>query len=426
MEDGGCKYDVFISYSRKDFIRENGEIIPDNVISKILSIFSEHHIVYWFDREGIYHGAKFVPLISEAIINSKMLVFVSSEASNASKWTAGEVFEALDHDKLIIPFRIDNAPYNSSFRLLVRPLDYIDYRTAPQSALDELVRAVNTEKEKFEEKRREREQELLEGQTREEIKVLVTEYLKLEADSKRVQETIVQKNAILGRRRRVCPVCGSEQLASNDFCQACGWMFHPLEQLRGEKDFPDALRLHISRSVWKHKESSEKDQRAVVSGLQEKLLSQEKEVAELKASLERVRQNTLSERGRLENMIASLTDERDSLMEKIQEKDQVIKSYQERARSQRPVTQRATTSSKTVQQQAPLDKKWVQVQLSNIIDSNKLGDGALFSSDPVSRVDLRRTKSDVEARYGVSIALQDLRRCKTVKALRDFIINKIV
>ena len=57
-------------------------------------------------------------------------------------WTAGEIFEALDGEKAIIPVKIDNSQYNKKFKLLIRPLDYIDYQENPQNALKDLLRAI--------------------------------------------------------------------------------------------------------------------------------------------------------------------------------------------------------------------------------------------------------------------------------------------
>ena len=139
------KYDVFVSYSRKDYVKDD-EIIPDNPISEILAMFDKNNISYWFDKEGIYSGQEFVEIISNAIVNSKMLIFISSTHSNNSIYTAGEIFEALDGEKLIIPVRIDDCPYNKKFKMLVRPLDYVDYQAQPKTALTQLLRAVNIER----------------------------------------------------------------------------------------------------------------------------------------------------------------------------------------------------------------------------------------------------------------------------------------
>lgn len=46
------KYDVFISYSRKDYV-VNDEIIPGNPIAAIQELFDKNDVKYWFDKEGI-------------------------------------------------------------------------------------------------------------------------------------------------------------------------------------------------------------------------------------------------------------------------------------------------------------------------------------------------------------------------------------
>ena len=50
------QYDVFISYSRKDYVDEQKNIIPGNEVSKIKDALSEAGITYWFDEERIYSG----------------------------------------------------------------------------------------------------------------------------------------------------------------------------------------------------------------------------------------------------------------------------------------------------------------------------------------------------------------------------------
>lgn len=151
------KYDVFISYSRRDYVDENYNVIPGNAIAEIQNVFDENGITYWFDKDGIYSGQEFIEIITGAIAESKMLIFISSKHSNESIWTAGEIFEALDGEKAIIPVKIDNCQYNKKFKLLIRPLDYIDYQENPQNALKDLLRAINKVKEDIAQKQREEE-----------------------------------------------------------------------------------------------------------------------------------------------------------------------------------------------------------------------------------------------------------------------------
>ena len=142
------KYDVFISYSRDDY-EIDGQVIPDNPISAIKEMFDKNGVSYWIDKKGIYGGVEFVEGISEAIEISQILVFISSKHSNGSRYTAGEILYAIDKSMHIIPIKIDNSSYNMKFKLLLLPLDYIDYKVKPKTALQDLLRAVNEVKAKL-------------------------------------------------------------------------------------------------------------------------------------------------------------------------------------------------------------------------------------------------------------------------------------
>ena len=68
------KYDVFISYSRNDYVDANQNIIPENAITEIQNIFDKNGISYWFDRDGIYSGQEFIEVITSAIIKLKKML----------------------------------------------------------------------------------------------------------------------------------------------------------------------------------------------------------------------------------------------------------------------------------------------------------------------------------------------------------------
>lgn len=134
-------YDVFISYSRKDYVDEQGNVLPDNILSKIKKAFKENGISYWFDEEGIYSGDEFASVLTRAIRESSVFLFVSSANSNSSRWTSNEISTALEFKKKIIPFRIDNSPYNDSVMMKIISFDYIDCKDE-QKAINKLLRAV--------------------------------------------------------------------------------------------------------------------------------------------------------------------------------------------------------------------------------------------------------------------------------------------
>lgn len=97
-------FDVFISYSHQD----NG------VAEQICTLLDQYGISHWIDHEGVRHGDDFKEDIVDAIVSSKILLFISSVNSNMSRNTVKEVGLAEKSNKVILPVRIDDSPYNKS------------------------------------------------------------------------------------------------------------------------------------------------------------------------------------------------------------------------------------------------------------------------------------------------------------------------
>lgn len=117
------QYDVFISYSRKDYQDEQKNIIPDNEVSKIKDALANAGISFWFDEDGIYSGQNFATEIINSIESARVFVFVSSFNSNNTPWTCKEIATADEFKKPIIPVRIDKPPYHK--KVLFRIADVI-------------------------------------------------------------------------------------------------------------------------------------------------------------------------------------------------------------------------------------------------------------------------------------------------------------
>lgn len=253
------KYDVFISYSRRDYVDESYNVIPGNAIAEIQNVFDENGITYWFDKDGIYSGQEFIEIITGAIAESKMLIFISSKHSNESMWTAGEIFEALDGEKAIIPVKIDNSQYNKKFKLLIRPLDYIDYQENPQNALKDLLRAINKVKEDIAQKQREEEKlrqekeaEAKKEKIKEEISVLAKDCQRLTLQQIDVVKQIFEKQTYIGNTTKIYPICDKEVSISSDFCNRCGWTFPILYYIDGNNTYQlDEKQLSVARTNWR-------------------------------------------------------------------------------------------------------------------------------------------------------------------------------
>ena len=95
------KYDLFISYSRKDTA----------IANKICDALDQQGITYFIDRKGIGGGMEFPAVLADAIINSKIMLFLGSANSYKSKFTNSEVTFAFNKKPMgsIIPYIIDGS-----------------------------------------------------------------------------------------------------------------------------------------------------------------------------------------------------------------------------------------------------------------------------------------------------------------------------
>ena len=65
------KYDVFISYSRKDTL----------IVNKICDALEEQGIKFFIDRKGLAGGGEFPAELEEAIDSSILVLFIASKNS---------------------------------------------------------------------------------------------------------------------------------------------------------------------------------------------------------------------------------------------------------------------------------------------------------------------------------------------------------
>ena len=138
------KYDVFISYGRKD----------TEIVNEFVNRLESEGVKVWIDRDGIESGDAFKRVIVNAIKESALFLFFSSKYSNASPWTTKEVGIAVHYQKPIIPIRIDNALYCEDIEFDLVNLDYIDYSEPDMRhpMMEKLVRTVKSKLPRREEK----------------------------------------------------------------------------------------------------------------------------------------------------------------------------------------------------------------------------------------------------------------------------------
>ena len=125
-------YDVFISYSRKDL----------EIVLQYVDFLERHGLNVWIDRKGIYSGDKFKGLITQAIIDSDMVLFFSSANSNASSWVEKEISVAVHMNKAIIPIKLDSSNYNVEFLMDLVDLDFVLYNGSVEATGDMILKSI--------------------------------------------------------------------------------------------------------------------------------------------------------------------------------------------------------------------------------------------------------------------------------------------
>ena len=128
------KYDIFISYSRRD----------SELVLSIVKQLQERGFAIWIDIDGIESGDAFKSVIVRAIKNSDVFLFFSSKASNESPWTVKEVNTAVHLKKKIIPIRLDDTEYHDSILFDLGELDFVDLINEEKrsGSMDKLIKTL--------------------------------------------------------------------------------------------------------------------------------------------------------------------------------------------------------------------------------------------------------------------------------------------
>lgn len=134
------QHDVFISFSFKDY---------DMAQSIVNALQSKHGIRCWIckrsdsDADRIHGGDHYKAQIVDALIAAKVVVLVQSKDAFASREVPKEIGIAFDEDKLIIPFRLDDAKASGSLRYDLSGIDFIDGQVPTfDERIDELAAAI--------------------------------------------------------------------------------------------------------------------------------------------------------------------------------------------------------------------------------------------------------------------------------------------
>lgn len=127
------KYDVFISYSRKDI-----EIAKS--VCAVLDGYKKHYTFkYFFDTSEIKGRDEYLKRIARAISESKTVLFLAGQNSYASEFCAKELLFADKRGVHIHQYRIDDAEMPLDLDMLLGNHQYREMKSTP---IDSFVREV--------------------------------------------------------------------------------------------------------------------------------------------------------------------------------------------------------------------------------------------------------------------------------------------
>lgn len=122
------KYDVFISYSRKD----------KDTVDKICKVFDKNNISYFIGRNEIESVAEYVKVLADFIDNCEIFLFIGSKNAYQSMFTNKEVAytSIRKNDKNRLLYIIDNSELPKEFE---RIFSTINHRTISEHPIDTVL-----------------------------------------------------------------------------------------------------------------------------------------------------------------------------------------------------------------------------------------------------------------------------------------------
>ena len=116
-------HEVFIRYSRKDMA----------VADHICKAFDDAGITYFIDRQGISGGFEFPEVLASAIIECKVVLYLASKNSYASKFTNSELTFAFNEKSKnsVLPYIIDGSSMPPALRFVFAGVNWRNIKDHP-------------------------------------------------------------------------------------------------------------------------------------------------------------------------------------------------------------------------------------------------------------------------------------------------------
>lgn len=124
--------DVFISYKTEDFT--NAQLVK--------SALESNGISCWMAPECIPGGSSYANEIPRAIRNCKVFVLILSSKAQISTWVPKELDQAINENKVIMPFMIENCALTDAFNFYLSNVQRFTAYENQSAAIERLVREI--------------------------------------------------------------------------------------------------------------------------------------------------------------------------------------------------------------------------------------------------------------------------------------------
>lgn len=126
------KKDVFISYKSEEFEEADW----------VRSVLEHNGISCWMAPTSITGGSSYAKEIPQAIRDCKVFVLILSEKSQISKWVPRELDQAINENKTVMPFMLENCVLKDDFNFYLSNVQrYAAYQSKAE-AMEKMVREI--------------------------------------------------------------------------------------------------------------------------------------------------------------------------------------------------------------------------------------------------------------------------------------------
>ncbi len=126
------KKQVFISYKSEEFDEANW----------VRTVLETNGISCWMAPMCITGGSSYATEIPQAIRNCTVFVLILSEQSQSSKWVSREVDRAINENKIIMPFMLENCQLKDDFNFYLTNVQRYAAYESKMSAVEKMVKEI--------------------------------------------------------------------------------------------------------------------------------------------------------------------------------------------------------------------------------------------------------------------------------------------